>query len=34
MNPHQPARLHQQDGELFLDLPQAAEAVVPHQPRP
>jgi hypothetical protein len=34
MNPHQPVRLHQQDGELVLDLPQAAEAVVLHRPVP
>lgn len=34
LNPHQPVRLHQHNGELFLDLPQAAEAVVPHQPQP
>ena len=26
-------RLHQDDGELFLDLPAAAEAVVPQRPR-
>lgn len=31
MSPHQPVRLHQHDGELVLDLPQAAEAVVPHR---
>jgi hypothetical protein len=34
MHPRQPVRLHQQHGEPVLDLPQAAEAVVPHQPRP
>ena len=33
MDPQQPVRLHQQDGELLLDLPWASEAVVPHQPR-
>ena len=33
MDPQQPVRLHQQDGELVLDLPWASEAVVPHQPR-
>ncbi len=27
-------RLHQQDGELFLDLPAATEAVVPQRPNP
>jgi len=30
----QPVRLHQQHGELVLDLPWAREAVVPHRPRP
>jgi hypothetical protein len=32
MSPRQPVRLHQQDGELMLDLPWASEAVVPHRP--
>lgn len=31
---HGPARLHQHDGELVLDLPEASEAVVPQRPRP
>ena len=32
--PAGPVRLHQHDGELVLDLPEAAEAVVPQRPRP
>jgi hypothetical protein len=32
MSPRQPVRLHQQDGQLVLDLPWASEAVVPHRP--
>jgi hypothetical protein len=31
MSPQQPIRLHEHDGELVLDLPTAAEAVVPHR---
>jgi len=32
MDPRQPVRLHQQDGELVLDLAWASEAVVTHRP--
>ena len=33
MRPEQPVWLHQQRGELVLDLPRASEAVVPHRPQ-
>jgi hypothetical protein len=33
-SPQRQVRLHQQRGELILDLPSAGEAVVPHRPQP
>jgi hypothetical protein len=33
-SPQRHVRLHQQRGELVLDLPSAGEAVVPHRPQP
>ena len=34
LSPEEQIRLHQQDGQLLLDLPAAAEATVPQRPRP